>query len=404
MERRDALITGVVLGLMFAAIATLIVMARSDETDRLAFDPDVSSTPDDPTTDEPTPDDPAPDGGEFDAFVDEAIVFVEETRGGRFLTRPIVVTLGESDFVARVTSDLAADFAEAPDEVEVFNATYRALALIGPDERIDEVYGRFGEAGILGFYDPTTDELVVRQRDELSLLTKSTIVHELTHAWDDQHFDLDRPEYDDRTDEIGWGFIAVAEGSATWVEAEWEATLDSADRGALLQEELGFSDPGIIDEFTLAFLLLELSPYEYGEPFVTQLVESGGITALDTALTEPPVTSEQVMSPDRYDTQEGPIDIPAPPADGEVLYSGLGGDVVIESILAGTGVVRDFEWGGDQLVVWTADGQSCIRWDIQAEDGSTASVRSAFETWGSRVGDVEVSEVDSRTVRIDRCV
>lgn len=395
MERRDALITGVVLGALCLVIAGMFLSARSD--DRPAITAEAS--PPSPETD-----DLGPVDDDFEAFVDEAMAFVEASRDRRFVTEPVVVALDEAQFVARVRADLDADFAADPDEIETFNAAYRSMGLIGPDESVDEVYSRFGEAGILGFYDPVTDELVVRQRDELSLLTKSTIVHELTHAFDDQHFDLDRPEYDDRTDEIGWGFRAVQEGSASWVEGEWEATLTPDQQADLFQEELSFADPGIFDDFELSFLLLELSPYEYGEPFVEHLVDGGGNDALDDALEDPPITSEQVIFPDRYDADEGPIVIAPPPAEGEVHFTGLGGQVLIDSLFAGAGVAREFEWGGDQVVVFTEGGRDCFRWDVQAEDGTTDGVEASFSAWGESLGATDVAPIDDRTVRIERCV
>ena len=396
MERRDALITGLALGMLCLVIAGIVAYARSEVPTLPLDEAAVGELPDPDPGEQPV--------DELDAFVDEAIDFVEATRGRDFVSDPVVVTLGEAAFVERVRTDLESGFTDDPEAVEMFNATYRATGLIGTDETIEEVYGRFGEAGILGFYDPETDELVVRQRDELSLLTRSTIVHELTHAFDDQHFDLDRPEYDDRTDEVAWGFRAVAEGSASWVEAEWESTLTEAERAELAREEFEFADPSVFDQFEFSFLLLELSPYDHGEAFVEELVEEGGTEALDEALEDPPITSEQVMSPDRYEAEEGPIEMPAPPADGDVLYSGLGGQILIDSLLNGVGVVRSFEWGGDQLVVWTADGASCLRWDIQAEDGTTGRVESAFEQWAARVGSADVDVLDDRTVRVERCV
>lgn len=396
MERRDALITGVVLCVFCLIVADIFVIARSDD------DADVTLGADDAPS-LPDPDD-VDDPDELDAFVEEAIAFVEAVRGRGFVTDPVVVTLSEPTFVARVQSDLAADFAEDPEAVETADVSYRAAGLIGPDESIVDVFSRFGAAGILGFYDPETDELVVRQPDELSLLTRSTIVHELTHAFDDQHFDLDRPEYDDRTDEIAWGFRAVAEGSASWVEAQWEAELTPDEQDALLQEELSFGDPGIFTQFELSFLLLELSPYEFGEAFVEGLVASGGQDALDEALAEPPVTSEQVIDPQAYEDEEGAVPVAVPPADGEVLFAGLGGQVLIDSLFSGEGLTRSFEWGGDQMVVWSADGESCLRWDIQAESGDTSSVERDFEAWADRVGAAAVSTIDDRTVRVDRCV
>ena len=78
--------------------------------------------------------------------------------------------------------------------------------------------------------------------------------------------------------------------------------------------------------------------------------------------------------------------------------------MLIDSLFTGVGIVRDFDWGGDRLVVWTAAGESCLRWDVQAEDGDTADVTDAFDAWASRVGGADVVTVDERTVRVERCV
>ena len=81
------------------------------------------------------------------------------------------------------------------------------------------------EAGVLGFYDPETDELVVRGGD-LSPMTRQTIAHELTHALDDQWFDLAKAEYEQSDDEVGFGVAALAEGNARRIDKLYAAQLD----------------------------------------------------------------------------------------------------------------------------------------------------------------------------------
>lgn len=398
MNRREALITSGLL-LVLCLLIAVIVVARRDPFSN----PSTADGPP-PTTVTVPPDGPAVDD-DLATFVDEAMAFIESRRGVPFAARPEVVVLSDADFVDRVDADLSAEFAEDPDALAVLNAQYRSTALIGPDERIDEVVRRFGEVGILGFYDPETDELVVREADGLSLLTKTTIVHELVHAYDDQRFDLHRPEYDDDPGEIGWTFRAVVEGSATWLEEEWQATLGAADRQRLMDEELAFGDVDILSQFELAFLLVQLSPYEAGEPFVEAIVESGGVDALDEVLEVPPVSSEQVLEVDRFRTGEPPIAIGPPPADDEALWRGTGGQALIEALFVGNFVGSDVSWGGDQMVVWVDDGgQSCFRWDLAAD--STAGLEAlavGFRRWGNAVGATVVSSPDDDTVRVERC-
>ncbi len=406
MERREALITGVVLAATSALIAMIVATGTGPSADLTGwFSPTVTAAAPG-TVDRPdAPDVDDPDGSDtLDAFVDDAIAFVEATRGQQYLTDPVVVALDDDDFVERVDADLLEEFASSPHDVEMLNAVYRATGMIAADDDVDDVYRAFGAAGILGFYDPESDELVVRQVEELSLLTKSTIVHELTHAFDDQRFDLDRPEYEDRTDEIPWTFRAVAEGSASWVEGEWRDRLDPADRRSLSEQELDFADPSVLLNFELSFLLYELSPYEYGEPFVQHLVDRGGTAALDGVLTDPPATSEQVMEPPRFDAGEPALDLASPPADAEPLYEGSGGNALIAALFVGNGVFRPVEWGGDQMSVWVDGSRSCLRWDIRAETAAgLTDLRAGFEEWANRVGSASVTALDDVTIRVDRC-
>ena len=414
MEQRDALITGLVIAAVCALITVFVVIGRGP-ADEVSLRNTTSDTPPSDLDDDDAGGDTSDEGGddeapsgdvaaELDAFVDEAIAFVEATRGRAFLEDPVVLALADDDFVARVDADLAEQFDEVPEEVEMFNHFYRALALIGPDESIDEVYRSFGAAGILGFYDPTTDELVVRRPDELSLLTKSTIVHELTHAFDDQHFDLDRPEYDERTDEIPWTFSATVEGSASWVEAEWEASLSAPEQAALLAEELGFGGGTSFDDFEIAFLLNELSIYQYGEVFVERLVREQGIEALDAVIVEPPSTSEQIIEREAFDSGEGALGLDPPTADGPIEIDGVGGQSLIDALFQGNFIRDDIAWGADYLVVWDTGDASCVRWDIRADDQQGAqALQSGFQQWAGIVGNGEVTVLDPTTIRVDRC-
>jgi len=68
-------------------------------------------------------------------------------------------------------------------------------------------------AGVVGFYDPETKQLVVRGTDTTPF-TRRVLAHELTHALDDQHFDLNRQQLDKADDETGFGFSALVEGNA----------------------------------------------------------------------------------------------------------------------------------------------------------------------------------------------
>src|SRR5438270_807934 len=104
---------------------------------------------------------------------------------------------------------------------------------------------------------------------------KFVLVHELTHALDDQHFGLDRPTLGD--DESA-AFDALVEGSAVAVERRWLDSRPPAERDAISAEDAdtgpvqGSVGPGSgadTDVFTALFDF----PYVVGPQFVQALVD-----------------------------------------------------------------------------------------------------------------------------------
>ena len=422
MDNRTRVFGGLALvGLLIVGIIGLAVWrdaqaADSDSQSPLDSGGDRSGSDADPALDDTGTDDGATgegvtgDGtstqeGSLADFVSEAVAFIEDLRGAPFEERPVVVALFDTDFIARVENELEADFAEDPDLVERDTVVQRAIGFIGPDQTSDEVLRQFLAAGVLGFYDPETKELVVRQVAELDLLTKSTIVHELTHAYDDQHFDLDRPELDDDDfTERSWTFGAIAEGSASHVETAWVNALSSLEQSDLRYQESNFGDPGMFASFDFAYLLLQVSVYVEGEPYVDSLVANGGYGALAAAFAELALTSEQIMERDpAVDTE--PVYVPVPPSDGDVVWEGTGGQIVLDSLFSGTFTATEDAatgWGGDAMVVYRAEGQSCMRWDIVMDSpADEEELIAGLVQWAALRGGA-VSIVDGR-VRLDRC-
>lgn len=377
--------------------------------------PDTADPADAP---DPADSDDAPDPGdtaesgptrsadpELAAFVDEAMEFIEAVRGRPFLAPPEVRVAAEAEFLSILRDDLAETFAEDPELVRRTTVTYRALGLIEPDASIDTVYSSFVEAGVLGVYFPELDHLVVRDGAELSLLAKSTIVHELVHAYDDQYFDLDRVGDQPDDTELPWTMSAAVEGSASYVEHLWVDRLSDADQATLQAEQLAFGDVDLLLEFDLSFLLLEISVYEYGREWISRIVEADGIEAIDAALQAPAATSEQVIEP--LDAPgRSPIAVDLPAVEGEVVWQGPGGQALLDALFAGSfvdgGDAAATGWGGDAMTVYEADGRSCIRWDIATDSPSDGKeLVNAMTEWTAVNGGQVVTVGD--LVRLDRC-
>jgi hypothetical protein len=162
---------------------------------------------------------------EVEAVVAEIGTFVERERGLELLEPVDVELAGEGDFQDR----LLADFEEDVDELRATGAFLEGLGMVEPGTDVVDAMRSLLGGFVVGFYDPESGELVVRGA-ELTPYVKTTIAHELVHALDDQHHDLDRPEYDDADDEVGLGFSAVAEGNARRIESAYRASLHEDER------------------------------------------------------------------------------------------------------------------------------------------------------------------------------
>jgi hypothetical protein len=195
-----------------------------------------------PATD-PAPLDPdsmmVPTGNDaLDRAIQDAASFVEEARGLQF-TEPVTVEALEVDaFVDRLGEEVDTD-EEYLEYLDLLGDRLVALGLVSPDGDPVETYLSLLDGGVLGFYDPESGELVVRGT-EPSLFLQSVIVHELTHALDDQHFELDRPEVEEN-DEHSFGFTALVEGNARTVENLWKDQLTEEEAAQLASEEMAFS-------------------------------------------------------------------------------------------------------------------------------------------------------------------
>jgi hypothetical protein len=303
------------------------------------------------------------------AEVDEAMTelarFVEQERGLAF-QRPVdVELLDEQAFEQRL---LEAEQKDADD----LRTAAEALQALGFVDSVDEILRGQHDllvAGVLGFYDPETDELVVRGT-ALTPMTRQTVAHELTHALDDQWFELGSPEFDESEDEVSFGVAALAEGNARRVDRAYDSSLNGAERQQLRQEQLGISPPAP----SIPPVLFELirAPYDFGEPLVGELLRHGGQAELDEAFRSPPRTSEQVLDPAKLIADEQAVPVDTPPGDGAVRDQGTFGELMWRLVLdrsLGRGRVNRATtgWGGDRYVVWQQGGEFCIRVDVAGD-------------------------------------
>lgn len=410
---RVGLVVGAIVAVLVLAIASVAFVGGDDGGPDDVSSPTsapVATLPDagepDPAPTTTAPEIPPVSEAEFLALVDELAAYVAEARGLDFLSDVVVELEDGAAFEAR----LLEDFEDDVDDIEDAEVFYRALGLLDPDQSLLDELRKIFSAGVLGFYDTETNELVVRGATPTPYV-QQTIVHELVHALDDQHFELNRPQYDDRKDEISLGFSAVIEGNASRIESQWLSEQPAEFRERVRQEEAAFAAGIDVGAFPPILLFQIGAPYQQGEVFVGRLVARNGERGVDAALTDPPDTSEQVLFPDLYTTREPRIEVPPPPADGEIVDDGVIGALFLyglfttgESTVNPADAVRAIDgWGGDWAVTWVDGDQACIRADLVGDtEGDTDELMSTLEQWTESVPAAQVSRVEGR-VRLESC-
>jgi hypothetical protein len=341
----------------------------------------------------------------FDTGVTEVARFVEATRGHPFL-EPVKIDLVDDTMFNQL---LLSDFDAGIGDIRKTEVALKALGLLPPGADLVSEVRRSLSVGVIGFYDPKTTKLVIRGT-QLNAYTRTTLAHELTHALDDQWFKLDRPELDTGGSEAQFGFQALSEGSATWVDKAWTASRPPAEQGEAETEARAYASQ--VDTSGLSSTVIQIieSPYNIGFDFVTAITTRGGIPALDDAFRTPPVSSEQVMHPAKYTAGDKPIPVGVPPADGVAVDDDTLGELDLTEVLStslapATARTAGEGWGGDHYVVWsTPTGSSCLRVDIVGDTlTDSTEIAASVRQWAAHQAQATVTEPAPGTTRLTAC-
>ncbi len=183
----------------------------------------------------------------------------------------------------------------------------RSLAYLGllPDGcDLRSAYLRLMDEQMTAFYDPRSGALYLFEDLEAGeSFARAVLAHELTHALQDQHYDLERYALDDLSnDDRVMAVHALLEGDAMVVMSEVLRRRPMADRDLPKEfpAEADFGDAAIP-----LFLRESLQfPYLEGRRFVLYRRDRDG--DLDGAFRSPPRTTEEILHPERAETESKP--------------------------------------------------------------------------------------------------
>jgi hypothetical protein len=277
---------------------------------------------------------------------------VEEIRGLEFdkVPKPQVTDSDE----LRELAEEQIEKSKAAETLAASDAALKLLGLLEPEDSLAEVATETS-ADAAAYYDPKEKELFLLG-DAVpagAAVAEFILAHELDHALEDQAFRLpkSRPSSDDRILAVS----ALVEGSATALMSEY--ALRHLAFTDLMNDTGGVErEPPDLPDIVMAQVTFS---YFAGQSFVEELraAADGGWDLVDFAYQRRlPASTEQILHPEKYFEDEGPLPVPEIPDPGpewDEADAGTLGEFITREILRQDAEETGADeaaagWGGDR--------------------------------------------------------
>jgi hypothetical protein len=235
-----------------------------------------------------------------------------------------------------------------------------------------------------------------------------TLAHELTHALQDQRFDLIRLDevMNACRDDRGQAFLSLVEGDAVETQVRWARTNLSGTQLQQLQQEASSFPPPPASVPPFVQDLFNF-PYTNGQRFVEALLARGGEPAVNEALLSPPTSTEQILHPSSYPS-DAPMDVEVPNLAGrlgagwsslDVQDVGEGWLMLLLALrLPSDAAAAAAGWDGGQYRAWSDGSRVAVlmqtTWDSGSEAQQFAEAMGRWLGGGTALVEPHGSEVD----------
>jgi len=228
---------------------------------------------------------------------------IETMRGMKF-ERPVKVQVADKKAFLEYARKRQ-ETTETPERRTRDESIAKMLGIVPADMDLQATLERLLEDQVGGFYDPGSNTFFLMEAFGGDL-ARIILAHELTHALDDQHFDLDGTlkKLGQETD-AEFAYSAVVEGSGTSAMNQWTVQhLAGIDTQALVaSQDLGTK--GLADAPALLWKPL-IAAYLRGEGFLIRVagmniaMKAAKVEDIQSAFQNPPRSSEQILHPAKY--------------------------------------------------------------------------------------------------------
>jgi hypothetical protein len=324
-----------------------------------------------------------------------AMKAVEQIRGRKFTGDVRNVTIDRAELGKHLEAQMAQT---TPYPLEDWGRILRALQLVDIDGKqiVPKLLALY-ESQVLAFYDPQTHTYYsIKQLPTLpdaaklvdpKMLEETVMVHELTHALQDQLFALSKKETALMRDtDANVAYHSVLEGEAVLVMVAHMLSKSGVDLDQVIKDDamLGMITSSaqadqMLDPSTPRYFAESLKfPYLEGLKFVIAAYRRGGWAELDKVHASPPRSTREVLHPEDYFARkEAPKAFDTTKPQGAIAAEHLG--EFHWRFLVGSDAAQG--WRDDRAVVYR-DGRVEVDtdWDDAARATKFASAYQAFLT------------------------
>ncbi|CUR58548.1 hypothetical protein NOCA2500025 [metagenome] len=333
----------------------------------------------------------------WDARIAPSVKKTERLRGLMFLHPVAVRFLPAAQFERTMRADREELSDEDLADLEDTTALLRAVGLLQGDVDLFDTVNDLQTGGTLAYYSFEDQTITIRGRT-LSPSVRSTVVHELTHALQDQHFSIgERMQELAAAEDDGHPaseiLDSLIEGDAERVQTRYRESLTTKQRAALDADTKKEGDRAAqrLQGIPKVLLTMFTSSYTFGQALVQLADADGGNRAVDDLFRRPPTHELALLDPFTvlaHDNDAVQVDVPALRAGEKEVSSGEFGVMTWYFVLAERMPLADAlaaaeGWGGDSSLDYEdADGTVCTRATVVgASPKDTRRLYAALRRW-----------------------
>ena len=306
---------------------------------------------------------------ELEKQADVIAADVAKLRGLKIKQKIARGVMNKSQIRKRLVKRMAQEYSQ--EELEAEELTLKRMGLLAANVDYQKLVLDLLTDQIAGFYDPWERRLYIADWPQMG--KEVAMAHEIDHALQDQHFDLKKFMAADKNNgDATVARQALVEGDGTALMIEYmyatnglpgEPWANDAVVDMMASTMTGASAGGAMAKAPLFLREGLMFPYVGGLAFVAHFRKLHTWKRIDRMFKKPPLSTEQILHPKKYENGEVPDLITARPVAAvsgyEKVYDNVFGELGIDvflrehQVVAARAARASGGWGGDRLVVYT---------------------------------------------------